>query len=115
MTSGNDRRSNANEAPAPAPRASEGRVVVRGSKIGSPRARVQRAHRLLRFARPQHWISTMEAETPRTGLARLWREFRNNLFGSPLASAGELNERLSKKKALAIFASDALSSTAYAT
>ena len=90
-------------------------MVVRGSKIGSPRARVERSDRLIRFASPLHWISTMAAETPRSGLGRVWRDIRYGLFGRPLASAGELGERLSKKKALAIFASDALSSTAYAT
>jgi amino acid transporter len=37
------------------------------------------------------------------------------LFGKPLASEEEIGERLSKKKALAIFSSDAISSSAYAT
>ncbi|MSQ42268.1 MAG: APC family permease [Dehalococcoidia bacterium] len=89
--------------------------MLAGSKIGSPRARVQRTHRLLRFARPSHWVATLAAEAPDTALGRLWRRVRYRLFGTPLASARELSERLSKKKALAIFASDALSSTAYAT
>jgi amino acid transporter len=37
------------------------------------------------------------------------------LFGRPLASSEEIGERLSKTKALAIFSSDAISSSAYAT
>src|SRR4030095_6615128 len=37
------------------------------------------------------------------------------LVGSPIRTARLANERLTKKVALAIFASDALSSTAYAT
>ena len=37
------------------------------------------------------------------------------LFGRPLASEEEIGERLSKTKALAIFSSDAISSSAYAT
>ena len=37
------------------------------------------------------------------------------MFGRPLASEAEIEERLSKKKALAIFSSDAISSSAYAT
>jgi len=37
------------------------------------------------------------------------------LIGPPLASEAEIGERLSKKKALAIFSSDAISSSAYAT
>jgi len=40
---------------------------------------------------------------------------RNTLIGTPLPSAGILQERLSKIQALAIFSSDALSSVAYAT
>lgn len=89
--------------------------IVRGSKIGSPRARVQRTRHLLRFARASHWVSTLAAEAPQTAFGRLVRRVRYRLFGTPLASARELSERLSKKKALAVFASDALSSTAYAT
>ena len=38
-----------------------------------------------------------------------------SLFGRPLASEEEIGERLTKKKALAIFSSDAISSSAYAT
>ena len=37
------------------------------------------------------------------------------LLGSPIRTARLAHERLTKKTALAIFASDALSSTAYAT
>ena len=37
------------------------------------------------------------------------------MFGRPLASEADIDERLSKVKALAIFSSDAISSSAYAT
>ena len=40
---------------------------------------------------------------------------RGILFGRPLSTHEEIGERLSKKKALAIFSSDAISSSAYAT
>jgi amino acid transporter len=40
---------------------------------------------------------------------------RNLLVGSPLRTAEQVHQRLSKTKALAIFSSDALSSVAYAT
>jgi amino acid transporter len=40
---------------------------------------------------------------------------RRFVFGSPLPTAHEVHQRLSKVKALAIFSSDALSSVAYAT
>jgi len=41
--------------------------------------------------------------------------FRELLIGRPLATSQALHERLGKRKALAVFASDVLSSTAYAT
>ena len=37
------------------------------------------------------------------------------MFGRPLSTEEEIGERLSKTKALAIFSSDAISSSAYAT
>ncbi|MFO7741829.1 MAG: hypothetical protein R6X31_05880 [Anaerolineae bacterium] len=40
---------------------------------------------------------------------------RDLLFGSPLPTAAEAHQRLSKVQALAVFSSDALSSVAYAT
>ena len=40
---------------------------------------------------------------------------RRSSSGKPLANEEEIGERLSKKKALAIFSSDAISSSAYAT
>jgi hypothetical protein len=40
---------------------------------------------------------------------------RNWLIGHPLATAQAVHERLTKTVALAVFSSDALSSTAYAT
>ncbi len=49
-----------------------------------------------------------EEEVRRFSLRRL-------LIGSPLSTAQAIHERLTKVKALAVFASDALSSTAYAT
>jgi amino acid transporter len=44
-----------------------------------------------------------------------WSALKRGLLGSPLASSRERHERLNIPLALAIFASDALSSTAYAT
>src|SRR5207247_2246101 len=40
---------------------------------------------------------------------------RGVVFGRPLSTEEEIGERLSKKKAMAIFSSDAISSSAYAT
>jgi len=46
---------------------------------------------------------------------RFFARIRNTLFGRPLALEEEAGERLPKKQALAIFSSDAISSSAYAT
>ncbi len=54
------------------------------------------------------------ASRPRRSGGR-FASIRGVLFGRPLASEEELGERLSKTKALAIFSSDAISSSAYAT
>ena len=48
-------------------------------------------------------------------MAWVWLVLAGLLIGKPLASSELSHERLSKKKALAIFSSDNLSSSAYAT
>jgi amino acid transporter len=45
----------------------------------------------------------------------MFTDFRRILFGDPLPTAAEVEQRLTKIKALAVFSSDALSSVAYAT
>ena len=52
---------------------------------------------------------------PRTPTGRAVARLRQVVFGRPLANEEEVGERLSKTKALAIFSSDAISSSAYAT
>jgi amino acid transporter len=54
--------------------------------------------------------ASLTLEEPRGAWGKLWRV----LVGSPIHSELEINERLTKKKALAVFSSDALSSVAYA-
>jgi len=60
-------------------------------------------------------VAKAAAHEPKTALGRLWARVRKVAIGRPLASEEEIGERLSKKKALAIFSSDAISSSAYAT
>ena len=55
------------------------------------------------------------ASAPRTAAGRALAKARGVLFGRPLSIHEEIGERLSKVKALAIFSSDAISSSAYAT
>ena len=56
-----------------------------------------------------------EALAPTQPVERLVWTLRRAIFGRLLASAEEIDERLSKVKALATFSSDNLSSVAYAT
>ena len=84
-----------------------------GSLIGSPR--IVHERRFLRSSGSGRFRATAEADTPLTPAQRMVWTFRRWLFGQALSSEVEMHERLSKKLALAVFASDALSSTAYAT
>jgi len=68
-----------------------------------------------RLGRPDLLQVTDAGMRPRTALEALWRRFKRVLVGVPLASAQLIHERLTKVTALAVFASDALSSSAYAT
>jgi amino acid transporter len=54
--------------------------------------------------------ASLTLEEPRSPWGRLWRV----LVGTPIHSELEIHERLTKRKALAVFSSDALSSVAYA-
>jgi amino acid transporter len=56
-----------------------------------------------------HLEASLTLEEPRGPWGKLWRL----LVGAPIHSELEINERLTKKKALAVFSSDALSSVAY--
>src|SRR5258708_554533 len=53
--------------------------------------------------------ASLTLEEPRGPWGKVWRV----LVGAPIHSELEINERLTKKKALAVFSSDALSSVAY--
>jgi amino acid transporter len=55
------------------------------------------------------------ADRPRTLAGQIWRQVKRVSIGAPLSSARLHEQKLSKIKALPIFSSDALSSTAYAT
>ena len=74
------------------------------------------AHDLRQMSDEQLALTAKEAASaPTTTTGRMWATIRGFFVGRPLASEDELGERLSKTKALAIFSSDAISSSAYAT
>ena len=93
-----------------------GRRPIQGRKPGDRRVRVERPHApYFRYTGPGQLTAKQAASTPTSGTGKLFASLRAVLFGRPLASEDELGERLPKKKALAIFSSDAISSSAYAT
>ncbi len=93
-----------------------GRRPLRGRKLADRRVRVERPHSpYFRYTGPGQLVAKAAASVPTTPGGRFFARIRGHLFGRPLAMEEELGERLPKKKALAIFSSDAISSSAYAT
>ena len=93
-----------------------GRRPLTGRKAGDRRIRVERPHApYFRYAGPGQLVAREAASQPRTPAGRAFARARAVVFGRPLASEADIDERLSKVKALAIFSSDAISSSAYAT
>jgi amino acid transporter len=89
---------------------------LRGRKLGDRRVRVLRPHAAyFRYTGEGQMVAREAASVPRTPAGRLVARVRQVLFGRPLSTHEEITERLSKAKALAIFSSDAISSSAYAT
>ncbi|HYO44665.1 MAG TPA: APC family permease [Candidatus Limnocylindrales bacterium] len=93
-----------------------GRKPISGRKPGDKRIRVERHHTpYFRYTGPGQLTAKAAANAPTTTLGRVNMRIKHALLGRPLANEEEIGERLSKKKALAIFSSDAISSSAYAT
>ena len=93
-----------------------GRRPLQGQKPGDRRVRIDRPHAaLFRWTGPGQLTAKEAASIPTTHGGRLVARAKAVLLGRPLANVEEIGERLSKKKALAIFSSDAISSSAYAT
>lgn len=93
-----------------------GRQPLRGHKPGDRRVRVERPQaRYFRYTGKNVLTAKAAASAPTTPTGRAFERVRRVLIGRPLASEEEAGERLSKTKALAIFSSDAISSSAYAT
>ena len=93
-----------------------GRRPLQGRKPGDRRVRVERPHApYFRYTGEGTLTAKEAASVPTTPGARLWRKINAVVLGRPLHQDEELGERLPKRKALAIFSSDAISSSAYAT
>ena len=93
-----------------------GRRPIQGRKPADRRVRVERPHApYFRYTGPGQLVAKPAANLALTRSARFGARARGFLFGRPLSTEEEIGERLSKTKALAIFSSDAISSSAYAT
>lgn len=90
------------------------RQVVRGARRGDQYVRIthhpgfRRLHAGVLTARP-------DAGRPRGPVARALTWLARLLLGSPIPSAAELTERVGVVRGLAVFATDNISSSAYAT
>jgi amino acid transporter len=92
------------------------RPPLHGRKLGDRRVVVDRPHSaFFRYAGPGTMVAKAAASTPTTAVGRRLARVRAFVFGKPLTNAQDSEERLSKKLALPIFSSDAISSSAYAT
>jgi hypothetical protein len=93
-----------------------GRGPLQGRRPGDKRVRVDRPHaQYFRYSAENTLTAKAAASLPTTPTGRLLGRVRSVVIGRPLSNLEELGERLSKRKALAIFSSDAISSSAYAT
>jgi amino acid transporter len=92
------------------------REIRQGHKPGERYVRIHRPfHDTFRELGEDTLVARERVYVPRSKTGRFWQRIRRALIGAPLATAALAHERLSKTKALAVFASDALSSSSYAT
>ena len=86
----------------------------RGARPGESYARVKRVSQFIK-AGPGYFVAKPEKEIPKSRAERGYRGLKRIFIGSPLFTAEEGTQRLNKIRALAVFGSDAISSSAYAT
>src|SRR6185503_6776157 len=86
--------------------------ALQGRMPGDRRIHIERPHApFFRYADEGQLVAREAASLPRTPAGRLFAKVRGVVFGRPLSIHEEIGERLSKIKALAIFSSDAISSS----
>src|SRR5712692_4383945 len=93
----------------------EERVTTVGARPGDRVVRIVRPSGGEFRRRGGHYVATTDALTARGRFGRWLQTGRRVLLGARLTSEAETTERLSVKVGLAIFASDNISSSAYAT
>ena len=92
------------------------RKRLAGRRPGDQRVRVDRPHTAyFRYSGENTLVAKQAASMPRTPAAKVFARARRVLFGRPLSSEEEGDQRLSVVTGLPVFASDNISSSAYAT
>jgi amino acid transporter len=108
-----------NKKPAGAPLVGpdlEERHSVRGKRRGDRYVRIVRpAQGEFERRDAHHLVATEQVLAPTTAPGRVVDGIRRILFGARIPTSVELGERIGKVKGLAVFASDNISSSAYAT
>jgi amino acid transporter len=92
----------------------EWRETVQGRRPGDRFVRVA-THKGFTRVRRGYIVPRPGTMEPTGGAGRALNRLKHFVLGSPIPTARESHERLTKIKALAVFSSDALSSVAYAT
>ncbi len=89
---------------------------LKGRRLGDRRVRVDRPHaEYFRYTGQGTLVAKPAASRPRTPTGRFFARTRRVLFGRPLSIHEEISERTGVVTGLALFASDNISSSAYAT
>ncbi len=90
--------------------------IQEGQRPGDVYVRHERPYQhLFRRVGPGHFVALPESDRPASPVEKGYRAVKRVLIGRPLETAEEIHQRLTKVKALAVFGSDAISSSAYAT
>jgi amino acid transporter len=93
----------------------EWREIKHGRRLGDRYVRIVRPY-AESFRRVKPGVLIAESDVARrSGMTAMWHASRRVLVGQPIPTSREAHERLSKIKGLAVFASDNISSSAYAT
>lgn len=87
---------------------------LRGDRLGDRSIRIRKAHHK-GIKKLEQGAYEITATAPKSFWGKLSNNFHIALFGRPIRSDREIHERVTKVKGLAVFASDCISSSAYAT
>jgi len=90
--------------------------IKHGVRPGDVYVRMRQPHsHIFRKVGPGHFVAMPASDLPTGVFERGYRVLKKILVGRPLETSEEIHQRLNKVKALAVFGSDAISSSAYAT